>query len=389
MLLSNIFGSGGTREGGSEARIWNEERERERRREEAEEERIREREGRSGMSDERIRSPIEREKTDEDRWLDDVLQEMIDEDEDDYISVSFRDQNEGVVLDSGFLEHASQDETIGSPKGKERYQGSVGRITEEESIEEEIIASSSVDPLPISLVPNPALNRYAVPATSFYSPCSFSPPLDPPPLEHSPPSLHSSRRLSTSVEDIIVPYTPPLLIESRQNMKIEQQDFFSDSRIVVPFGPPPFPLVIPSPESSLSLALSSPAPRKQSRQEQSRWISTIPRSLSVLSSPSSYINRTHPRSGIISSPTSRSTSPTSTLVPHSRSKSNSNSPPSTTAPIFPSFSTIQSFYDRVDFGIDPTAMDFWSYANGGRRNRDLVDEEVDVERGRRREEGRG
>lgn len=384
MLLSNIFG--GSREcEDAERERWNEERAREERR--VDEEGRRAGKGEGGgfeSSDERIPPHGGREKTDEDRWLDEVLQEMIDEDEDDYISVSFRDQNSETALDSGFLERDADEVDGGrAGKGKERYHHSVERIAEETTVDEETtVSGSTVHALPISLIPNPAINRYAINSTGPYSPSSFSPPLDPPPLEHSPPSFHPAHHRSNSIEEIIIPYTPPLPLHSsikRDITSIEQHDFFSDSRIVIPFGPPPPPLDLRSPESTLSLALA--APRKQSSPNQ-RWISTIPRSLSVATSPSSsYINRTHPRSGIISSPTSRSTSPTSTLVPHSHSHPHSSS--QSTQPMFPSFSTIQSFYDRVDFGIDPTAMDFWSHYSIPANNE--ADGSVGEERGRTRE----
>lgn len=391
VLLSNIFGTTRGAEGGREGGRLEEERGREVQRQEED---GRRREGLlDGSSDERIGGRA-REKTDEDRWLDDVLQEMIDEDEDDYVSVSFRNQDSETALDSGFLERDTDEveaERVG--KGKERRHHSVERIAEEITVGEESIASSSgstVQSLPISLIPNPAISRYAISSintTGLYSPSSFSPPLDPPPLEHSPPSFHPAHHHSNSIEASIVPYTPPLplQIQSKADMastSAEQHDFFSDPRIVIPFDPS-LPPDLPSPESTLSLALS--APRKQ-RPHNERWISTIPRSLSVPSSPSSsYINRTHPRSGIISSPTSRSTSPTSTLVPHSHSQSHTTT--TTTTPMFPTFSTIQSFYDRVDFGIDPTAMDFWShYSNSARRNPAYREEEsILEERGRARE----
>ena len=363
VLLSNIFGSGNPHANSEDLeRIrWDEERLRERERIEMEETRRRnEFEQLVAVSANGMK-----EKTDEDRWLDDVLQEMIDDDEEDYISVSFRDQDETVAqaVDSGFLERDTEIEGR-SQNGKERYQGSFGRITEDESIDE-LEQDSSVRSLPIALIPN---HSSVVPATSsigYYAVSSYSPPLDPPPLVHSPPSLVSSHQLSISVEEVMQPYSPPLpVITSDKVNPIEQNDLFPTSVIVIPLGPAPPPAFITS-ESTLSLALSTP--RKPAIRDR-RWNSTIPRSLSVPSSPSSYINRTHPRSGIISSPSSRSTSPTS-LITTSRSNSTQNQ--KIDPPLFPTFSTIQSFNDRVDFGIDPTAMDFWSHATSGWKNLDL------------------
>ncbi|KAK4053670.1 hypothetical protein OIV83_001326 [Microbotryomycetes sp. JL201] len=139
---------------------------------------------------------------DEERWLDGVLEEMLEADEDGseaeaYVSVTIRNGTASSPGDSGFLEAIAKNDFV--------------RVGELEQILEEVDICDEA-PIPIvhdsTMLPSPpiALPEYRAPLVpAIMDNLSESPPLHPPSLtpDHSPPGLGPAREmLSTSIESI-------------------------------------------------------------------------------------------------------------------------------------------------------------------------------------------
>lgn len=151
---------------------------------------------------ERERERRERRKEEEERWLDGVLEEMLEEEElegeEDFVSLRLVERGREQVGDSGFLEEQAEDEG----HWKEQLQA----IEEEENAELELELEEA-EPSNYPLPPSPPFPPIALPISATRSssqPLSTSPPTHLPALtpDSTPPSLASQHLLSTSADSV-------------------------------------------------------------------------------------------------------------------------------------------------------------------------------------------
>lgn len=258
-----------------------------------------------------------RRKEDEERWLDGVLEEMLEEEEgdEDFVSLTLVEREREEVGDSGFLEEEGQGWQV--KKGREDLRA----IEEEEDSNAEAVDLAATDyPLPPSppLPPRsppidlPSSNQHHL---SFSFDLSSSPPLHLPALtpDSTPPNPSSfSSMLSTSADSVdsdledsyqwvqerdqrlglglrALDLSPPSQKkrgggeEGGQSLDmltishgLHHSSSFADETVSFPFGPERAP---PPPTTSLALTLT--AAHHFQTQGQNNWTPRPPRSLSL------------------------------------------------------------------------------------------------------------